>query len=177
MLFRSGLVGVAAGIMARVKKAIQADTRHVEGCDEYRFAHEGRCLPECPVPRLVGRELAGEESGLPEDRSRFRCPFCQDTGWVSVLKPKAVMWVARNRYVPVLTNTWTGAVKCTCEAGRALTCVSEAFKEFDRDVMVVVRWPELDMMTQCDAVLNNVQNLTHKRESSFDSFNDRKDFN
>ena len=64
-----GLVGVAAGIMARVKKAIQADTRHVEGCDEYRFAHEGRCLPECPVPRLVGRELAGEESGLPEDRS------------------------------------------------------------------------------------------------------------
>lgn len=158
------------GIMSRVSAAIEADTRHSAECLEHRRVY-GRCLPECPVRSLVGRELAAEDVGLEPDGQRFSCHLCRDTGFVSCLRSADVASTIRDGRVPAVRRTYS--VVCECSKGLERDAQSQRdgrrlMERYNpvRDVRVDA--PDDEIVTTCRAL---AESGGGRRVAAFDEFN------
>jgi hypothetical protein len=105
----------ADGTFGRILAKINADERHTDECQRFRKSR-GRCHPSCPVPGLVGKEVAASLDDMRQDQQRFGCHVCRDTGWVSCYRSRDVYWIAKLRRLPVCAETY--AMRCSCRAAQ-----------------------------------------------------------
>ena len=163
---------VAEGTFQRVTSAIARDARHSAECREHRVM-TGRCHRDCPVPQFVADEINREPCNLPADNQRFDCWSCRDTGHVSCLKWSTIRDVVRTSRQTLLCSGATFSAYCTCAKGHAIVRTEHGV-EFDATTMVVSVQPFRDLLSACRAALDNATNLTHKRTSAFDDFNNQE---
>ena len=158
------------GIMGRVLHAIASDTRHVKGCAEFR-AEFGRCVKGCPVPRLVGHELAKQETGLTEDTQRFGCHLCRDTGFVSALKAADIVETITTGNVPRVRFGFSVACSCNLGGQRETQGQRDGRKPMERyrpseDVRLLAS--DAEIVTTCQALR---ETWGGRRNAGFDAFN------
>lgn len=160
----------STGIMSRVSAAIEADGRHSDECLAHRQAYD-RCLPECPVRGVVGRELGAEDVGLQPDGQRFDCPLCRDTGAVSCLAATEIVATVRTGLAPAVPRTYSAY--CSCQRGqRREECDTRSGRpggvryDAERDVRAFAS--EAEIVTTCRAL---VETWGGRRNSGFDAFN------
>lgn len=77
---------IETGIFGRILKAIEADERHDDACNQHR-SEKGRCRRGCPVPRMIARELLADED-LPTTDEPPICKHCPGSGVASCLYPE-----------------------------------------------------------------------------------------
>lgn len=161
------------GTFSRFLRAVDEHQGHSAECRAFRVAN-GRCLPTCPVPGEVGRSFAVEALGLQEDRQRFDCTVCRDSGFVSCYRAKDVYWIAKLRRLPSSANPYS--VRCNCRTGQSRN-EDERYEDYDRELDVAINMTAAEVVTTCVAIYERIEERNKVRDSEgrvgiFDEFND-----